>query len=228
MPPSLNGPDQEHWDEYWSSNSCGLDDSIIHRYYRRIIWEGYLKALDGLNLKEPSVLELGCGTGYKTARILQHLGGRATLIDFSEKALDRARVLFDEVGIDDVKFVKGDIRSVDYEDEFDLVHSDGVVEHFEGDEQRRVFENHCRAINSTGYVFIFVPSPTWYYRIWKWGLTALGRWRFGYEEPMVEENVVSILEGCGMDAVRTVRAGRFLGVVVNRAPPKPFYPHSVD
>jgi len=211
------GPIESYWDDYWEGHSCGLDDDLLHRFYRQSIWNGYMRALDGLGLKEPRILELGCGTGYKTARMIQHLGGDATLVDFSENALSRARDVYGAVGIESVSFVKQDIRHVSYVDEFDLVHSEGVIEHFEGEELDAIVGNHCRAVKDDGFVFIFVPLPTWYYRLWRWGLTASGRWPFGYEEPMGEGQLVSLMEERGMDIIRTVRAGRFLGVVAKRA-----------
>jgi ubiquinone/menaquinone biosynthesis C-methylase UbiE len=94
------------WERFWSKKR---DISTIYKlgkfipagpwdlYWR---WKRYEGFLDGLDISNPRIIELGCGTGFMTFRMLERYGGKAVLVDTSEAALDIAREYSEQFDID--------------------------------------------------------------------------------------------------------------------------------
>ena len=104
------------------------------------------------------VLELGAGEGHLSYHALRAGARHATLVDFSDKALDRARQLLSQWPAERVSFVKSNLLDVDLGKQFDLVWSSGVVEHFAGDDLARCVERHTS--HSHRHVAVCIPSDT--------------------------------------------------------------------
>ncbi len=66
--------------------------------------------------KNPSLLDLGCGTG-EHLDLLHRAGVRCTGIDISEKMLSIARARFSH----GIEFIRMDMTDMDYQEEFDII-----------------------------------------------------------------------------------------------------------
>ncbi len=73
------------------------------------------------DLRGKSVLHLMCHFGLDTMS-LSRLGARVTGVDFSAAAIERARALASELGLD-TRFVEGNVLDVDLGEQFDLVYT---------------------------------------------------------------------------------------------------------
>ncbi len=104
------------------------------------------------------VLELGCGG----ARFLPHLGARVGVeiagIDFSELGIERTKNTCRALGVDDSKIVLGEIfeYASQHADEFDLVFSYGLVEHFE--DISEIVSAHLECARPGGRVLVVAPN----------------------------------------------------------------------
>jgi ubiquinone/menaquinone biosynthesis C-methylase UbiE len=139
---------EKKWNALWK-NKTGLTD----------FEEKWYKFLGGFSSKK-NVLEVGCGSG----RGLRVFRNNATGIDFSSKALDRAKT---ELAGKNVKLVKGDARKLPFKErEFDLVFSSGLLEHFKNGkrEDQKILDEHIRVAKRGGTVIISVPNTfcPWY------------------------------------------------------------------
>lgn len=136
------------------------------------------------------ILELGAGSGsYSLALHCFTRVTRICLVDISLSALEGARVIYKAFGLQ-ADWVLGDIRALPFRaDAFELSLSGGLIEHFAGEEQRRIVAEHCRVAPR---VLIQAPVSTWAY----WTFRRLyslrpGGWPFGFEVPLT----VPVLRG---------------------------------
>lgn len=104
-----------------------------------------------------SVLDIGCGAGNYTLKLLQRLPGLdVTLIDLSRPMLDRARERVTAAGAGRVECLQGDVRELDPgEARFDIVLAAAVLHHLRTDDEwREVFARIYRALKPGGAFWI--------------------------------------------------------------------------
>jgi tRNA (cmo5U34)-methyltransferase len=104
------------------------------------------------------VLDVGCGAGNYTLRLLEHVPNLdVTLIDLSQPMLDRARERIKQATTGRIKTIQGDIREVELsEGAFDIVLAAAVLHHLRADQEwRDVFASFHRALRPGGSVWVF-------------------------------------------------------------------------
>jgi tRNA (cmo5U34)-methyltransferase len=104
------------------------------------------------------VLEVGCGAGNYTLKLLEQLPNLdVTLIDLSQPMLDRATERVGRATTGSVRAIPGDIRDVGLPDQgFDIVLAAAVLHHLRTDtEWRDVFSAFHRAVRPGGSIWIF-------------------------------------------------------------------------
>jgi tRNA (cmo5U34)-methyltransferase len=104
------------------------------------------------------VLDVGCGAGNYTLKLLEHLPGLdATLVDLSRPMLDRAAERVGRATTGTVTAVQGDVREVDLgAGRFDVALAAAVLHHLRTDaEWRSVFAALHRAVRPGGSVWVF-------------------------------------------------------------------------
>jgi len=100
----------------------------------------------------PHILDLGAGTGLFSGMVLQkYPNARLTLVDFSEKMLEKARERFR--GSDRVRYVVGDYTDLELAQTFDFVVSSLSIHHLTHEGKRRLFVRVYRWLNDGG-VFV--------------------------------------------------------------------------
>jgi len=104
------------------------------------------------------VLDVGCGAGNYTLKLLEHLPNLdATLIDLSKPMLDRANERVGQATTGQITTIQGDIRDVELPDgNFDIVLAAAVLHHLRADEEwRDVFASFHRALRPGGSMWVF-------------------------------------------------------------------------
>ena len=100
-----------------------------------------------------SVLELGCGAGWAANAMALHYQKQVTAVDFTAKALHRAREVAARVGTGDrIAFVESDLFQFDTSQRFDLVASIGVLHHTS--DCRAAFDHAARFVAPGGFLFV--------------------------------------------------------------------------
>jgi SAM-dependent methyltransferase len=105
------------------------------------------------------ILDLACGTGRHSLELVRR-GFSVVGVEIGEELVEIANKDAAEQGLE-AEFVQGDLRELDYEDEFDVVLNlnDGAVGYFETDEENhRTFEVISRALKPGGQNLIQVPN----------------------------------------------------------------------
>jgi tRNA (cmo5U34)-methyltransferase len=104
------------------------------------------------------VLDVGCGAGNYTLKLLQNLPRLdAALVDLSRPMLDRAAQRVAAAGAGEVRTIQGDIRAIDLAPEScDVILAASVLHHLRTDDEwRAVFEKLHRALRPGGSLWIF-------------------------------------------------------------------------
>lgn len=177
----------ELWDKFWSSTNESSDDLfLLKKEENSIRWQ----RIESLVLekfgtfKNLKVIEIGGGIGTISA-LMSLKGADITLIDYSEKALERAKEFY--MSIDQsVNLKQQDALNLskDLIGQFDISISLGLTEHFKGIDRFRINFAHKEVLKSGGIAFISVPNkfnPP--YRIFKFLSELFGYWKVGEEYP---------------------------------------------
>jgi tRNA (cmo5U34)-methyltransferase len=104
------------------------------------------------------VLDVGCGAGNYTLKLLQCLPNLdVTLVDLSQPMLDRARQRISAATGGHVRTLQGDIRDLDLgKQQFDIILAAAVLHHLRSDDQwQAVFAAFHRALTPGGSLWIF-------------------------------------------------------------------------
>lgn len=200
---------KELWDKIWSKQP-----NLVSRYRRSVqnemisvrwkkIEDEALKMCG--SFKGLKVVELGSGTG--TASMIMSLkGAEATLLDYSEVALERAQKLFKEFKCD-AKFFKIDCLKLPDEllSKFDISISLGLAEHFIGIQRRQIFQSHFSVLKDKGISFISVPNKLCLpYRFWKRYLELRHAWVYGTEVPFTHSELRRLVSDTGFKSCKIV------------------------
>src|SRR5262249_10404991 len=103
------------------------------------------------------LLDIGCGAGNYTLKILRHLPNlNVTLVDLSKPMLDRALQRVRPVTEGEIKTAQADIRELDVGDsKFDIIVAAAVFHHLREDsEWSKVFRKCHRALRPGGAIWI--------------------------------------------------------------------------
>ena len=150
---------QSYWDNVWAGTILpvardldtpslrGWIDSHFLRVFRKIIPPG----------GHPDIIEIGCGNSLWLVYFNRYFNARVTGIDYTESGCATARAVLDAHG------VTGDIRRTDLfnppddlKNRFDLVYTNGLVEHFE---DTAACLRHCAAFaRAGGHIVTFIPN----------------------------------------------------------------------
>jgi SAM-dependent methyltransferase len=105
------------------------------------------------------ILDLACGTGRHSLELVRQ-GFSVVGVEISSELVEIARRDAEQQGLE-ATFIEGDLRELDFEDEFDVVLNlnDGAVGYFETDEENhRTFEVISRALKQGGQNLVQVPN----------------------------------------------------------------------
>ena len=148
--------------------------------------------LNGLGInRQCSLIELGCGSGKLSAVLSREFD--VTLLDISDKALEKSQQLFKKYGLKG-EFIKGDLIDLNIEKQYDVMWNSGVMEHFNETDLLKAFQSMGK-FQSKYYIFI-VPNPLSIpYLMFRYKLMSKGDWIYGKE--YLRFNYVEILKDAG-------------------------------
>jgi len=122
-----------------------------------LVLELITRAAAATNPQATAMLDVGCGAGNYTLKVLDSLPGlNVTLADLSQPMLDRAAVRVRETDVGSITTHQADIRDVDLgEEEFDIITAAAVLHHLRSDaEWKAVFAKFYAALNPGGSIWI--------------------------------------------------------------------------
>ncbi|MBF0479548.1 MAG: class I SAM-dependent methyltransferase [Candidatus Omnitrophica bacterium] len=144
-------PQAEDWDHFWSLDQTKRFTQISCSKQR------IMTVLDPFIKPGKSVLDAGCGSGF-FSQYFADRGAQTVALDYSSEALEIVKRLTQGR----VEAWQKDLLSPDFstsiDRKFDVIFSDGLLEHFSGEEQNRILTNLRSVLKSDGVIVTFVPN----------------------------------------------------------------------
>jgi len=214
----------ELWDKLWerSSKSQKVYHYNLLKEEQGPVWKKIKAVLDKKfsSIEGLSVIELGAGRGSYSA-LMAKQGAEVTVLDYSERAIQKARGFFDYLGLP-LQYVLG--NALDLEErlkgKFDVSMSFGLSEHFVNRDRLMINKSHFDVLADNGLTFISVPNKYCIpYQIWKKKREILKKWDYGTEYPYSRNEFRTICKelqvenysfiGSPFPNTRTKQASRF-------------------
>jgi len=184
------------WQQVWTKPNAGLAAWIcaFGNWVGRIVTLSMLKDVD---LRGGTILDLGCGHAEMTMTILQKHKCRAlTAVDFCQQAIESVQ---QRKGSLPVTTIQANLLTLELDQQFDLVYSAMVIEHFWGDARQEAIAQHARFTKPGGYVFINAPGQS----LWSRMFHAFFNQPAGiYEEPLTAGELCALLSDHGLHLIR--------------------------
>ena len=163
------------------------------------------------NVKNKSILEVGCGSGLASLYLAKQ-GAKLTLLDIAPKALAFAQKAFQKEKLP-VKLVEGDAFVMPFKDNhFDIVWNSGVIEHFVDSKKVAMMKEMWRVTKPGGKLIIMAPN--------KWDLPFMvakiilklrKKWAFGWEDDMSEKEFSDLAKRAGIPQIKTFAYNPMVG-----------------
>lgn len=136
----------DRWHDFTFANRLKLERCIA-----------ILEALRSTRIREPRIIDLGCGSGW-LASILG-VFGPTTAVDLSDVAIDEAQKRYSHVN-----FYQADIMNWEYPEEaFDIAVSQEVIEHVE--DQDRYLRIARGLLRTGGFLILTTPNARTFYAL---------------------------------------------------------------
>lgn len=195
------------WNLFWRFTGRQQKfNQLLYAYHFR----HYTRLLKGMLPPAPMILELGAGTGTLARRVLDRWGGRAILVDSNAHAVGLFRRGC-KAG-EPIEYVQADVLSLQTAPVFDLVYSDGLIEHFP--EKCEIMRAHLSAVKESGLVMLFVPNNSFLFKT----LTRFGP-DMGYEERYTLKALVALCQSFGLEVLRQTQYFFEVGVLCRKKSP---------
>lgn len=153
-------PNAQEWDVVWArknffGRTIDLGREVYNSFFRRLL-RRYLRP-------SSTLLEIGCGTSTLTLSLAPEITS-LTGVDISEEALERSRNKALEMKVTNAVFLNADCLNLSFKDAFDVVWSQGLLEHF--DDPQTVVNEHFKALKPGGIALLSVPYRYSYHYVW--------------------------------------------------------------
>lgn len=184
------------WDEIWEKPlSHEADQFALAKEAKSIRWQRLERLITAQfgGFRGLKVIEIGAGAGTIAALMAQR-GAEATLLDYSDKALIRAREFFTRMALP-AAFIQQDALALpdNLLGQFDISMSFGLVEHFRDMTRQQIVAAHFAVLRSGGWAFISMPNkynPP--YRLFKFVAQRTHKWSFGEEYPISHNGLLRL------------------------------------
>lgn len=187
---------QTVWDKNWSN--LNKTDVLIATLDNRFTQEAYPRFRKFVNKNDRLVLEVGCGTGRFCYLLAKEFPDKIIYgIDISMDSINLANKFKELLKSNNLFFDTGDIFKINFPDSyFDIVFSEGVIEHFplkHKPNYKDALKEKIRITKPGGKVLVAVPNlfciPHTIYKLMR------GRkFEYGYEKSFTQQELVALFK----------------------------------
>jgi SAM-dependent methyltransferase len=159
------------------------------------------------------VLEVGAGSATACRCLAAHRHGTFFALDIVAESMQVARRAMQRTSQSTVEFVVGDVFQAPFqENSFDLVFSQGLIEHFK--DPNPIFEAHVRLVKPGGWLVIRVPQKYSLFTLYKGRRMSRGNWPPGWETEYSIGDLVALGRRHGLTFSHGDGYGSFFQMVV--------------
>lgn len=212
-----------NWEEYFDSEQSQVQASELNspqilEELRSFLVENPLKMTLELTKLLPklledldfdgnlNVLELGAATGVLSRWLLNQYGGAATLVDNSNNSYKAFQDIVKGYGDElEIQYKQADIFDLERSEEFDIVCSFGLVEHFE--DKKAVIEAHATHLKRDGIMLLALPMDSLLSRIY-W--TVHPELNLGYRELLTKSEFENQLDSIGVKDIKIISSQAYV------------------
>lgn len=115
------------------------------------------------------------------ARVLEHIQKCLYFLRVLHKEHFRCPKLY-------VRYISRNILDLDLNERFDIVHSEGLIEHFYGKNRITAFKKHVDFCKEEGFIIVLVPYKGVPYSLNKWIYKIFSKWIWD-EEPFSKQEL---------------------------------------
>jgi len=182
------------------------------QYHRRVrvsqrflwtVWRAYANLLNDISFSRPiKIIELGCGTGYHTMQMTRlYPVSNVTLVDFNASVVKDTEQRFSGLNCEK-EFLLRDLFKLELDEKYDIVHSQGLLEHYTPEERQKLIGLHRDLLTPDGLAVILVPTPSPAYRFWRGLLERLHLWIYPDETAISSAEFTRELESSGLEILK--------------------------
>ena len=170
------------------------------------IWKAYAALLRDVSFDKPiKIIELGCGTGYHTLQMTKlYPVSKVTMVDFNASVIEDTKKRLSSLRCEK-EFVLQDLFNCELSEKYDIVHSQGLLEHYTPDERQKLVRLHRDLLTPNGIAIILVPTPSLSYRLWRGFLEKFHLWIYPDETAISREELATALEANGLEILKMQR-----------------------
>lgn len=190
------------WGGFWSRRSPL--EMFVWRIYEKYRCGSYMQILKKVDLTGKSIIELGGGSGQLLGLLSKKKGAIALVVDNNEEAYEFYKNSGAKLG---VKYLKVDMFK--HSGKYDVVMSDGLIEHFKKNERQKVLSIHKRLMKKNGFAMIFVPKNSWHVR-------NLLAFKNGYEKKFSADELKDEVEKAGLKVINSISDMHMTGVLCKK------------
>ena len=193
-------PHDNYWDSVYSKGVKGnfqksekdLIQFVRFALHNKKACENYFPIIKLFNQKVKSAIEIGSGTGTFSL-VLKKMGlvDKVFLVEKSKKALYTSKKMFEYFN-EEATYIYADALDLPFRKNiFDVSISGGMIEHFKGDELKKIILEQYRVAR---YPIFQFPTTSMMYWLQRGIITLVnGKWPFGYEVPLSKNKFISFL-----------------------------------
>jgi cyclopropane fatty-acyl-phospholipid synthase-like methyltransferase len=205
----------------WNNYKDNPDSFLSKHFHHNYILKAYSDLLKNIDFENPiEILEFGSGTVSIDKWICQRYKvKKVTLIDFNKRMLNIGKNNLSKI-LCETEFINIDFFNFEPDKQYDIVHSQGVIEHFEPEKRYELLKRHCDATKTGGYCIIYSPTPSKPYLFFRKIYELSGIWIFSDEVPLESKIIVEEMKSLGFTAIKSNVFWKYflteIGIIFNR------------
>lgn len=195
--------------EYWNSRYQDLEHVFHYRaslkwlrtyLYTRMdkIFRKFLPVSNAITF-----FEVGCGGGKWLVYFSKKFGYKVSGIDYSEEAISTTLKTLSFAGVY-AEIIHGDVFTIDIDNKYDVVLSDGFVEHFT--DTKQTLQKLSSFVKKGGYLITIVPNLTGFHKFLLCH-SKQGERVFRTHNPVTKLDLLSSYETLGFQEIRFFAIG---------------------
>lgn len=170
------------------------------------------KSILDCGLSQPRLLEVGAGSATVSRLLAQQLRGTFYALDILPEAVAVAGKALDNAQVSAVQLLVADVHNAPFPNcAFDIVFSQGLIEHFTDPEG--VFVSQAQLVKMGGQLVINVPQKYNLFTLYKHWRMRRGNWPPGWEREYSPRELIALGQRLGFVACAVDGYGSFAGQV---------------